>query len=188
MPYSAEDSKGHNAGCFFSGFGGYEAPSISYGDYFYAPPDRYPYVASIQHPYTGSHLCVGTLVSERWVLTHASCLDTKRYTTAVRNPYVALGGESIIGPFKELHKIDIVKFHPRYSGYTTSPYDVVLLRLAEPSKLRPLITMHSGSPPLLEGLETRAIGWSRLETGGPHSKKLLEITGAFFTVKFITQS
>lgn len=146
-------------------------------DDFYAPRDRYPYVASLQHPFTGSHLCVGTLILKEWILTSARCIDTKRFTTAVRNPIVALGSENIDGPFKERHLIELIAVHPKYDGTTIGPYDVALLKLVYPSALQPLVQLHNGSPPLLEDLEVRAMSWSRLEAGGPYSKKLLEITG-----------
>lgn len=146
-------------------------------DDYYAPRDRYSYVASLQHPFTGEHLCVGTLITKEWVLTSARCIDTKRFTTAVRNPIVAIGSESIIGPFKELHAVEYIEVHPQYGGMQMGPYDVALLKLATPSKLQPLVMLHNGSPPILAGMETRAISWSRMETGGPYSKKLLEISG-----------
>lgn len=146
-------------------------------DDYYAPRDRYTYVASLQHPYTGIHFCVGTLITKEWVLTSARCIDTKRFTTAVSNPVVAIGGESIVGPFKERHAIASIVVHPLYDGFVMGPYDLALLKLATPSQIQPLVAMHHGSPPILEGLETRGISWSRLETGGPYSKKLLEISG-----------
>ena len=147
-------------------------------DDFYAPRDRYPYVVSLQHPNTGLHFCVGTLLMKQWILTFARCVDTKRFSTAVRNPIVALGSESIVGPFRERHIVELVIIHPLYDGLELGPYDVALLKLATPSKQQPLVQMHSGSPPLLPGLETRAMSWSRLGEGGPFSKKLLEISGA----------
>lgn len=147
-------------------------------DDYYAPRDRYTYVASLQHPYTGIHFCVGTLITKEWVLTSARCIDTKRFTTAVSNPVVAIGGESIVGPFRERHAIESIVVHPLYDGFVAGPYDLALLKLATPSEIQPVIAMHHGSPPILEGLETRGISWSRLETGGPYSKKLLEISGA----------
>ena len=148
-------------------------------DDFYAPRDRYPYVVSLQHPNTGLHFCVGTLVMKQWILTFARCVDTKRFSTAVRNPVVALGSESIVGPFRERHTVELVIIHPLYDGLELGPYDVALLKLAAPSKQQPLVQMHSGSPPLLSGLETRAMSWSRLGEGGPYSKKLLEISGTY---------
>eukprot|EP00210_Caulerpa_lentillifera_P001341 g1290.t1 len=120
---------------------------------------------------------MGTLIHKSWILTYARCIDTKRFTTAVRNPVVALGSESITGPFKERHLIKTSFVHPFYEGNDPGPYDVALLKLSRPSEIQPMVTLHCGTPPLLEDLETRALSWSRLEAGGPYSKQLLEITG-----------
>jgi len=90
---------------------------------------------------------------------------------------VALGSESIIGPFRDYLAVEYIEVHPGYTGTSMGPYDIALLKLATPSKIRPAVMLHDETPPVLEGLETRALSWSRLETGGPYSKRLLEISG-----------
>lgn len=52
--------------------------------------------------------------------------------------------------------------HPLYNGSEIGPYDIALLKLSKPSQIQPLVTLHLETPPLIEGLETRALSWSRL--------------------------
>ncbi|KAM4820101.1 serine protease 27 [Thomomys bottae] len=89
---------------------------------------EWPWQVSIQR--NGSHLCGGSLLTPRWVLTAAHCFSN----TSETSPYsVLLGARQLLqpGPQAVRARVRRVESHPRYQGMASSA-DVALVELQEP--------------------------------------------------------
>uniref|UniRef100_A0A8C3WNK5 tryptase n=1 Tax=Catagonus wagneri TaxID=51154 RepID=A0A8C3WNK5_9CETA len=89
---------------------------------------EWPWQVSIQR--NGSHLCGGSLVTERWVLTAAHCFLNTSATSLYR---VLLGARQLErpGPHAVYAQVKRVERNPMYRGMASSA-DVALVELAAP--------------------------------------------------------
>ena len=135
-----------------------------------ASPGEFPFMVSLQ--VGGSHVCGGSVISSRWILTAAHCavyFNTYN-TTAVMgaNRLSATWGATRLG-------IDKIVIHPNYGkGSNGHAYDIALLRTAQsiPSTYSPIrIGTDSDTRP---GTWTTVIGWGATFQGGWSSDVLLK--------------
>jgi secreted trypsin-like serine protease len=117
------------------------------------PQGRFPYIASLT--YFGSHLCGGSLIAPDLILTAAHCagyaseVELGRYDRSL--PYVEGVHERISVAFE-------VK-HPQYNAQLVDN-DFMLVKLIEPSKLHPVITLNTNLEiPAEAGEELTVAGW-----------------------------
>ncbi|XP_055590619.1 trypsin-1-like [Uranotaenia lowii] len=83
---------------------------------------KVPYQVSLQ--IDGSHLCGGSIISSKWILTAAHCTKlgyTDRFSVRIGSTKHAGGGQVL--------KVVKVVFHPRYSGNDPAIYDLSLVEL-----------------------------------------------------------
>uniref|UniRef100_A0A8C5WJD2 Peptidase S1 domain-containing protein n=1 Tax=Leptobrachium leishanense TaxID=445787 RepID=A0A8C5WJD2_9ANUR len=89
---------------------------------------EWPWQISIQ--YLGFHICGGSLISDRWILSAAYCF------TEDANPLhytVYLGAHDITGkkPYEQVRGVNKIILHPKYSGILSGG-DIALVELLEP--------------------------------------------------------
>ncbi|CAG0904707.1 unnamed protein product [Cyprideis torosa] len=153
-------------------------------------PGEIPFMVSLQiysrRRKGWRHICGGTLISERFVLTAAHCMDNgiaKRLTVVVNDH--DLSSESPEG-FEKRIKIAGYELHRNFSLVTFTD-DIGLLYLEEPvtfGKLAQPACVAKAYHDNFHQLESRALvtGWGRIQEGGfasPIQKKLyLDLIGA----------
>ncbi|XP_045347101.1 complement factor D isoform X2 [Leopardus geoffroyi] len=93
-----------------------------------------PYMASVQ--VKGKHLCGGFLVSERWVLSAAHCVED----LADGKLQVLLGAHSLSQPEPSKRLYDVLRAVPHPdSRPDTIDHDLLLLQLSEKAELGPAV-------------------------------------------------
>ncbi|XP_030153718.1 complement factor D isoform X2 [Lynx canadensis] len=93
-----------------------------------------PYMASVQ--VNGKHVCGGFLVSERWVLSAAHCVED----LADGKLQVLLGAHSLSQPEPSKRLYDVLRAVPHPdSRPDTIDHDLLLLQLSEKAELGPAV-------------------------------------------------
>ncbi|MEU3601248.1 serine protease [Streptomyces sp. NPDC006798] len=141
-----------------------------------APDGAYPYQVSLQARYSTGwyHICGGSIIGARWVLTAAHCLestagDLRVYAGANNLPLQYLG---------EFRNVQETIRHEGYNGSAAGlPNDIALLKLSEPYYFTPKI-QPIALPDLPDLLGGSAIltGWGRTTAGGPRADILQHAT------------
>ncbi|WP_369600449.1 serine protease [Hahella sp. SMD15-11] len=136
-----------------------------------ASPGEFPFMVSLQ--INGSHVCGGSVISSRWILTAAHCaveFNTKN-TTAV------VGAHRLSSsPGSTRLNIDKIVVHPKYGKVSNeNAYDIALLRTSQaiPSAYSPiLIGEQKDTKP---GTLTTVAGWGATKEGGWASDVLMKV-------------
>eukprot|EP00965_Chrysotila_dentata_P120396 3981097-Pleurochrysis_carterae.AAC.3 len=147
------------------------------------PAFKYPWLSSLQT--SDGHSCGGTMISPRWFLTAAHCIET----SAPANSYkILFHGHSVTGQAihsdgctETLHASRIV-CHPSYNKQTMEA-DVCLLHLPRAfrcaselqnrNKLPILDTIGSGR--VIAGRVVTVAGWGTLESNGDAPDRMHEV-------------
>jgi hypothetical protein len=117
----------------------------------------FPYIASVR--YEEEHYCVGTILSNRWVMTVANCFDNDRDKSELR---VYVGSASLTDS-TQFYKVKEVITHPLFVARKLD-YDIALLK----TKTIPMIAGIVAPLQLIGGrrninfnFETKLAGWMR---------------------------
>lgn len=152
-----------------------------------APSGKYPYVAGIRLSGVSNRrfFCTGALISRRWVVTAAHCVDGELLNTPIE---VSLADTDLNAPSQtaETIRADRRTIHSEWGGDPGDENDIALLHLAADARTAPI---RMGRPPGLTAGIARCgrypdvwnlcraavgtfLGWGRLTAGAPTSTRL----------------
>lgn len=131
----------------------------------------YPHQVSLQ--YRGTHICGGSIINEKYVVTAAHCTDgsatsalSVRSGTSLRN----IGGTVI--PVAKIIQ------NPQYNNRIID-YDISILELSMPltlSKTEQPVKLPEMGKELAAGTEVTCTGWGAVREGGPGPAQLQAVT------------
>uniref|UniRef100_A0A8D0CCI6 Transmembrane protease serine 6 n=1 Tax=Salvator merianae TaxID=96440 RepID=A0A8D0CCI6_SALMN len=134
---------------------------------------QWPWQASLQ--VRGHHLCGGTLIADRWVITAAHCFqEDSQASPTVWTVYLGKHFLNVSSPNEVSFKVIRILQHPYYEE-DSHDYDVALLQLDHPviySAFIQPICLPASSHLFEPGLACWIAGWGAAKEGGPVSKIL----------------
>ncbi|EDS31647.1 trypsin 1 [Culex quinquefasciatus] len=126
-----------------------------------------PYQVSLRS--FGSHICGGSIISKRWILTAAHCASS-----ADRPKETIRVGSSEKGSGGQILKLKRIVQHPQYDG-SIIDYDFSLLELAEELELddsHTTIALPEQDEPVTDGAICRVSGWGNTQSSAQSNKFL----------------
>ncbi|OWK58916.1 Transmembrane protease serine 6 [Lonchura striata] len=137
---------------------------------------EWPWQASLQ--VRGRHICGGTLIADRWVVSAAHCFQDERLASpSIWTVYLGKYLQNATGHTEVSFKVIHLFLHPYYEE-DSHDYDVALLQLDHPVIISPLIQPICLPPPshIFEpGLLCWITGWGALKEGGHISNVLQKV-------------
>ncbi|XP_042567792.1 duodenase-1-like [Cyprinus carpio] len=135
-----------------------------------AKPHSRPYMVSVQ--FKEHHICGGFLVSDRFVMTAAHCLNNFPALTVV------LGAHELQRKSENLVRIKVESYHqhPDYDAESLNN-DLLLLKLEKNAQLNDnikWISIPTEEGDIEAGSVCSVAGWGRLKTNGTASDRLME--------------
>ncbi|XP_059807820.1 chymotrypsin-like elastase family member 2A [Hypanus sabinus] len=141
-----------------------------------ARPNSWPWQVSLQVSREGrwSHICGGSLIDSKWVMTAAHCINTK-YTYRVGLGKQVLSEDeagSVYAPVEKMFR------HEKFSMiFAANGYDIGLLKLAEPVVLTDKIELGcipAAGTILPNNYNCYITGWGLLKAGGTTVSNVLQ--------------
>jgi secreted trypsin-like serine protease len=130
------------------------------------------------------HACGGTILTESYILTAASCLADFKNDIKSANVTIAAGMHRTSQSFQIVREVDDLIVHPQWTSSWTTDYDIALIHLSEPLnfEIDQLITRTcisaqlNNTEELLQYPPTDAtlavVGWGRTVYFGDDSDRL----------------
>ncbi|XP_051899712.1 granzyme K-like [Pristis pectinata] len=134
---------------------GYDCLEITGGHEF--KPYSKPYMVSIQA--NNKHVCGGSLIQAKWVLTAASCLQLVKR----KKSFVILGTNSRQKKDRTEHKIPIKNFFPHPEFRNKLDNDIMLLELEQAAsiKSKEFLQLPTSAKDPKSGVKCSIIGWGK---------------------------
>ncbi|CAD7698874.1 unnamed protein product [Ostreobium quekettii] len=131
-----------------------------------APEGRFPWIVSIRNP-VRLHRCVGILVSRRFVLTAAHCIDDIGKNAIVHiGPYRLNDAEEQLGSPRVMRALTTF-VHPNWKKKLQHGYDCALLKLPWDVEGVPTPTLSEKGTQHPGSTDVFALGWD-VRRGGSH--------------------
>jgi len=133
------------------------------------------------------HVCGGTILTNSYILTAASCLEGIEDNIQTANVTIAAGIHRRSQPVQIIRDVDEILIHPNWTMSWVNDYDIALLHLSKPLNFRmnPHITRTCLSPQLYNSEELlqyppvnttlAVVGWGRTSPIGDDSDFLRQI-------------
>ncbi|XP_039238214.1 transmembrane protease serine 6 isoform X3 [Pipra filicauda] len=135
---------------------------------------EWPWQASLQ--VRGRHICGGTLIADRWVVSAAHCFQDERLASpSIWTVYLGKYFQNATSHTEVSFKVIRLFLHPYYEE-DSHDYDVALLQLDHPVIISPLIQpicLPAPSHFFEPGLHCWITGWGALKEGG-HISNILQ--------------
>lgn len=123
-------------------------------------PDEWPFAVALlsgnSDPYW-DQFCGGSLISSKYVLTAAHCVD------GITPTHVLVGQKALSGSGGEMIAVTNIQAHPQYNS-TTMNADVAVLELAQSATTGSPITMASSATDPTAGQTVKVAGWGNRST------------------------
>uniref|UniRef100_A0A182SZ29 Peptidase S1 domain-containing protein n=1 Tax=Anopheles maculatus TaxID=74869 RepID=A0A182SZ29_9DIPT len=138
--------------------------------------ENYPFVVSLRGA-SGGHSCGGSIITKRWILTAAHCVD---YTTPLYQT-VQVGRTNISRTEDEsIYAIESVVIHPNYNPSDSYIDDIALLKLSKPlvfsEQVQPVrLPKRFFEIDTLQSELVTLVGWGRNASDGPVQTTLQQI-------------
>ncbi|XP_062898229.1 transmembrane protease serine 6-like [Mobula hypostoma] len=131
---------------------------------------EWPFVASVQ--LNNRHFCGGTLISCRWILTAAHCVND----SDIQNWTVVLGIHFLNQPTNSVQKRKISKILVHPQATSSFNYDVALLELSQPVEYTDFVqpACLPAATTSISGRRCTTVGWGRTSESGLPSNALLK--------------
>jgi endopeptidase E len=78
------------------------------------------------------HACGGTILTDSYILTAASCLEEIQGDIKSANVTISAGIHRRSQPIQIIREVDDIIIHPNWTGSWNNDYDIALLHLSEP--------------------------------------------------------
>ncbi|NWS18856.1 TMPS6 protease, partial [Pachyramphus minor] len=137
---------------------------------------EWPWQASLQ--VRGRHICGGTLIADRWVVSAAHCFQDERLASpSIWTVYLGKYFQNATSHTEVSFKVIRLFLHPYYEE-DSHDYDVALLQLDHPVIISPVIQpicLPAPSHFFEPGLHCWITGWGALKEGGHISNSLQKV-------------
>nr|XP_048282534.1 ovochymase-2 [Myodes glareolus] len=123
------------------------------------------------------HVCGGTIISSRWVITAAHCMANRNIALTLN---VTAGEHDLskVEPGEQTLAIETIIIHPQFSIRKPMNYDIALLKMAGTfqfgQSVRPVCLPESGEH-FKAGFVCTTAGWGRLAEGGSLPQVLQQV-------------
>ncbi|XP_078509282.1 transmembrane protease serine 9-like [Lissotriton helveticus] len=133
-----------------------------------AQEGEWPWQVSIQA--YGSHICGGTLISDQWVLSAASCVQNFRDYPYYLSVFLGAHSLSLWNSHQVYSSVQLIVLNNDFNGGSRSPGDLALLQLLTPVDFTDYILPICLPAPEVQfpiGMNCWATGWGDISNGVP---------------------
>lgn len=138
--------------------------------------NEFPHMAGLVDKNSQSVFCGGTLISDKYVLTAASCLAARKVSDVV----ILVGDHDYKAetdtPYASLYAVGRVVSHPNFNS-TSRENDIALIELTTSVQINKGVSpaLLASSQSALENAEVELLGWGATAFGGPTSTTLKKV-------------